>query len=263
MIKNTIAAFITLTCSLVSSSVIAETITIAADIWCPYNCDPNDTNKPGFIVDIAKTIFGANGITVIYREIPWARAKTMVFSNEIQGLIAATLADNDTKNLIFPKEESARMQNTFYTLRSNSWTYQGIKSLQEVKIGVITGYDYGTDLQPYIDKELSKKHNGKVIAIAGNAPLERLIKMLTINRIDVILEDESVFSYTSQKMGFTDYRYAGDDKSDPMNNRLFIAFSPAKKSNQYAKLLTTGISNLRKSGELSRILAKYGLKDWK
>ncbi|THB75581.1 MAG: hypothetical protein D6B28_00005, partial [Gammaproteobacteria bacterium] len=105
--------------------------------------------------------------------------------------------------------------------------------------------------------------DSKVISIAGNDPLERLIKMLIVKRVDAILEDHAVFSYTANRIGFTDYRYAGDDKSDPVDNKLYIAFSPATRSNEYAKLLSKGISNLRKSGELSRILAKYGLKDWK
>ena len=48
------------------------------------------------------------------------------------------------------------------------------------------------------------------------------------------------------------------------DSEVFIAFSPAKKeSAEYAKILTDGLKKLRETGELKKILAKYGLEDWK
>jgi len=35
------------------------------------------------------------------------------------------------------------------------------------------------------------------------------------------------------------------------------------KSKKHAKLITAGIEQMRASGELNRILAKYALTDWK
>jgi len=47
-------------------------------------------------------------------------------------------------------------------------------------------------------------------------------------------------------------------------SKLFIAFSPKNpKSQEYAKLLSEGTAALRASGELRKILAKYGLSDWR
>ncbi|MNT92496.1 hypothetical protein D3C72_2337940 [compost metagenome] len=44
---------------------------------------------------------------------------------------------------------------------------------------------------------------------------------------------------------------------------LYVSFSPANpKSPQYAALITKGISELRQSGELKKILDKYGVLDW-
>jgi polar amino acid transport system substrate-binding protein len=43
-----------------------------------------------------------------------------------------------------------------------------------------------------------------------------------------------------------------------------MAFSPKNpKSKEYAKLLSAGIEQMRLSGELSKILAKYQLTDWR
>jgi len=45
--------------------------------------------------------------------------------------------------------------------------------------------------------------------------------------------------------------------------KAFIAFSPAvPESKKYAQMLSKGIQSLRRSGELDKILGKYGQKDW-
>ncbi|MCP4179692.1 MAG: hypothetical protein GY756_18185 [bacterium] len=47
-------------------------------------------------------------------------------------------------------------------------------------------------------------------------------------------------------------------------NQIVIGFSLLNpKSNHYIKILSEGIDELRKSGELEIILAAYGLADWK
>ncbi len=239
--------------------VRAEVITVGADVWCPYNCDPGNHDKPGFMVELAREIFAMHGIAVRYEVLPWSRAKIQVSINNIQGLIAGTPANTAdlTSILIFPKEEQARMQNKFFTLKINHWQYDGVDSLSDIELGVIQGYDYGSIIQPYINLGVN------VQVISGDDALERLMQMLAWGRIDAILEDESVFRYTAQIHKFNNYKYAGNDGSSAENNNLYIALSPSKNSKKYAKMLTAGMITLRQSGRLDKILARYGLKDWK
>ena len=45
--------------------------------------------------------------------------------------------------------------------------------------------------------------------------------------------------------------------------KTFIAFSPElDSSHDYAHILSKGMNDLRLSGDLAKILAKYGLRDW-
>ena len=49
------------------------------------------------------------------------------------------------------------------------------------------------------------------------------------------------------------------------NSLLYIAFAPAQvcpQCTEYAQTLSRGMSQLRQSGELGEILARYGLRDW-
>jgi len=73
-----------------TAAVMAEELIIAADRWCPYNCDAADEHRPGFMVELAQVIFARHGIAVRYQELPWTRAIQQASENKVQGLIAAT-----------------------------------------------------------------------------------------------------------------------------------------------------------------------------
>jgi len=245
---------------LASAPLAAEQeIIIGADIWCPYNCAPENKDKPGFMVELAQIIFARHGIKVRYEVMPWSRAKIQVSLNKIQGLIAGTPSNTQDQQppLIFSQQEQARMQNSFFTLKGSRWQYQGVASLANINLGVIQGYDYGPLIQLHVNT------SKRVHIITGNDPLERLIQMMKWGRIDAILEDESVFKYQAQRLGFNRYRVAGKDGTPVESNNLYIALSPNDLSLEYARMLSQGMNDLRHSGELDVILARYGLKDWK
>ena len=127
-------------------------------------------------------------------------------------------------------------------------------------------YEYGKELDEYFEKY---KNTKKVQIIKAKEPLVLNIRKLLRDRIDVIPEDKTVFIHTANSMGVWDK--IEDAGIDPINSeegldesKLYIAFSPKNpKSKEYAKLITDGIEQMRLSGELSQILAKYKLTDWR
>ncbi|MBF0231359.1 MAG: transporter substrate-binding domain-containing protein [Desulfamplus sp.] len=84
------------------------------------------------------------------------------------------------------------------------------------------------------------------------------------DRIDVVIEDKSVFEAMAHKMGvLRDVEIAGTLPTDE-SNYVFIAFSPNNpKSKEYANLITEGVREMRANGKLKEILSSYGLEDWK
>ena len=69
-----------------------------------------------------------------------------------------------------------------------------------------------------------------------------------------------------QQMGLAaSFRDAGGEPIEDANSLLYIAFAPAQvcpQCTEYAQTLSRGMSQLRQSGELGKILARYGLRDW-
>ena len=122
-------------------------ITLAADPWCPYNCNEED-EQLGYMVDVATLIFKELGYEVNYVNMPWARAISAVKSGKVDGIIGA--GKDEVPELIFPAIPMGKATHTFYTLADSSWRFKDLTSLQSVTQGVIKGYSYGTLFDDYV-----------------------------------------------------------------------------------------------------------------
>jgi polar amino acid transport system substrate-binding protein len=236
----------------------ADTITLVADPWCPYNCDPAG-GKVGYAVEIAKAVFEKAGHTVEYKVLPWTRALAETRAGKIDGAVGAGTTDKE--GLILPKEEIALSQNGAYVKASSSWAYKDIKGLEPVVTGVVLDYTYAGEFGEYVTA--NGKNAKRIVASAGNNALEQNLRRMIAGRgIDVVVDDTAVVSYNLKELNLAaEIKSAGTiGEPDP----IYIGFSAAKPTAQaYADLLDKGIAELRTSGKLAEILGKYGLKDWK
>ena len=128
-----------------------------------------------------------------------------------------------------------------------------------IQLAAINGYDYGDELRGYIQESGS----ASVTLLGGDQyPLRRGIRMLSLRRVDALVEADPVFWYNANLLGNADQFKVAGRASESMKS--YIAFSPSlPQSEDYARILSEGIASMRASGELDEILAKYGLKDWR
>lgn len=228
----------------------ADTIILAADLWCPINCDTADAYQ-GIMVELAEIIFAKAGHTVDYRIMPWSRAIDDARNGKIAGIIGAFMGD--APDFIFPQNELLKISgDSFFVKKGNKWQYKDMSSLSSITLGVIQDYDYGIEMNEHI------KNSKNIFVIGGSNPLERLNKMLMTNRIDVIIESPPVFWHTANTMDLKDSVIYAGQISEP--EKCFISFSPKiPKSKEYADILSKGILDIKKSGEYQKLFAKYGL----
>jgi|TARA_B110000116_G_C16797647_1_gene567876 polar amino acid transport system substrate-binding protein len=241
---------------LIPSMAMAETVSIRADQWLPFNGMP-DSSDPGYMIELADIILSDHGLTMDYKPMLWLRSLEAVRKGKIDCVVGAFI--DDAPDFIFPEESWGYSVDTFYVKNDSTWNYDGIESLRDVKLGIIGGYAYSPELDVYIEKYRS---TAKIHSINTNNALENHIKMLANGRVDVVVEIDVVMEAKLEKMGASDKIRTAGTTQNPGN--LYIACSPVKDSSKkYAQLFSAGIQKLRLSGELSVILAKYGLQDWK
>ena len=159
----------------------------------------------------------------------------------------------DAPDFIYADKEQGISPFVFYVHKRSSWKFTGIESLKTLRVGVIKNYYYPEPLN-----QLIQENHPAIKTIAGNEPLRRNLIKLVNSRIDTLAEDMFVTQYNLEKMGLVN-KVVEAGKMEP-NGIIYAGFSPAiPESKEYAEILTKGMIELKKSGELNKIFNKYNL----
>ncbi len=240
---------------MITSLAHAETYSIRADEWFPINGTPN-SEKPGYMIEIAEAILKKNGHQLDYKTMPWERSLDQVRKGNFDCVVGAYI--DDAPDFVFPALPWGMIETNFYTIKDSDWRYQGLESLASISLGSIGGYAYSEELDAYIEEF---KSTSKVQVINANNALEQNIKKLLAKRIDALVESDLVMSAKLRDMNLLNDIKSSGQLAEATN--MYIACSPAKPGSQkLVDAFNTGLTELRQSGELARILEKYGLKDW-
>lgn len=238
----------------VSGLVHGETLVIAADIWCPINCEPG-SERPGIFVELARDIFAESGIAVRYEMRNWARVLQDVRRGEINAAVGAGV--EDAPDFLFTRTPVALSRNCFYTLADSTWRYEGLDSLASVRLGVINDYSYGEALNAYVAAQ--RGHGGRVQVAAGDKALDINLNKLAHGRLDAMIENSWVVQSRLAELGRGgELREAGCREPDVP---IYLAFSPAlPDSPRHVELFEQGLRRYRANGRLQALLKTYGVE---
>ncbi|MEZ7198035.1 substrate-binding periplasmic protein [Pseudodesulfovibrio karagichevae] len=239
----------------VVSSAYAESLVVASDEWCPYNCGSGD-EREGYAVDVLRAIFEPAGIAVDYRIMGWERAVEEARRGHVEAVIGATT--DEAVGFVFPDEPIGVDFFAFYVRAGDPWRYVAPDSLRGKSLGVPAGYTLASAIEKYSE---DPKNKLDLYRAGRERPSEHNLQLLMEGRLDVVGDEAQVVCYLAHSMGLLkSIEYAGNDGD---HVKLYIAFSPADtRSARHAALFDEGIRSLRESGRLAAILDRYGLTDW-
>jgi polar amino acid transport system substrate-binding protein len=240
------------------SVAIAEKLVFGSDVWCPFNCEPNSAN-PGYMVEILQEAMKPVGHTIEYKIIPWQRALGDAKEGKIAGVFGASKEDAKNYGLKQPSESLGLSSNCIFVQSSSHAKFSKVDDFNQFKkIGIINEYTYSSDIDGWLKNPANKS---KIDSIAGDDVAATNAKKLDAGRLDAVVEDGNVFNYQLDKLKLTSkIKSAGCAE----NIEVYAPFSAAlKNADELTKALDQGVKELRKSGKLKTIMAKYGLKDWK
>lgn len=241
----------------------ADTLQVTLDDYCPYYCKDDSSGEarlaeqPGFVVEILQYAFGSGPDAIEYRFHPWERGLLDVSQGKLDALIMA--ARSEAPELIYPQQEQARSEGCYYTRRDSTWRYQGIDSLRQPRLTLINGFAYSEPLNSYLT---ATGRAGNVSYVYGGKPLLRILQMIEIGRTDVTMDDATVVDHLLLVAGLQDsIKKAG---CSPNRIDFYVGFSPKNPlSAARAERLSNAMTELRRTGQLQQILARYGVTDWK
>ncbi|NRB38508.1 MAG: transporter substrate-binding domain-containing protein [Pseudomonadales bacterium] len=239
-----------------TTSAVADTISLRADSWYPYNATPG-ANKAGYMIDIATQAWKEAGHKIDYQLMDWDASLANTQSGEIDCVVG--VLKSEAPNLIFPKQNMGLSDIAFFAKSFKyNWKFNGVSSFKNMSIGVVEDYNYSDDIDVYVAKN---SKTDMVHVAKGEHPLSDLINLLEQGKIDLVLENPAVFKGQARKMKsrlkFEKMDSLGDAES------IYIACSAKNKhSKDYVRLIDKKLKSLRKTNQLKPLLRRYGLRDW-
>jgi polar amino acid transport system substrate-binding protein len=228
---------------------------LVANDWCPQHCE-KDTEDKGYVVDIVSQALRLEGVPFSLRYFPWSRAMLMVDRGEVDGLLTPTIPG--FPQYFFHGQAVGYQQYCFYADKSNSWTYGKPADLQGKRIAMLADSGLG-ELDDYL-----KANSGtiSVTTLTGEHDFaKRLFTFLGLKRADAVVMTTDVFEYGQKKGDIgKNFRPVGCLEREKM--AIGLSRKDLERSRMIGKALDQGIAKLRKSGQLAKTLALYGMKDW-
>ncbi|WP_422023152.1 substrate-binding periplasmic protein [Roseibium sp.] len=236
---------------MLNASAFAQTLTFTADEWCPVNCEPG-SERPGYMVEIAEAILKPEGYEINYVTLNWSRALIYTRSGRFNAVFGAL--KGDAPDFVFPTSPQGMTAVGLFVRQDSNWLYADSSSLANQRIGLIRDYAYGDELEKLIQQYAKPNYSG------GDKPLELNMRQMIAGRLDIVVEDVNTFRHSAKELGLDrEFKLAKTFSEE----EIFVAFSPdAPSSQELADLLGKGMHRLRQTGELAKILARYGLSDW-
>ncbi len=235
----------------------ADTISIRADEWLPYN-GATSRNPAGYMIEMADAIAKANGHTIDYRTMPWKDALEATRKGDHDCVVGAL--KSDAEGFAFAAKPWGKSQNAFYGLNDSAWKFESLDSLSNVRLAVIEGYSYTEELDAYIAKYKADPKRIVMVKPIGRA-IVNMISQVSNKRADVLIDDVNVVMNAVIKLELNDRIVQLGVANQP--NEIYVACTPANpKGKKYADMFSAGTEQLRKSGQLDAMLRKYLVPDW-
>jgi len=246
-------------CSLCQSTVRAEDYEFIWNPYCPYTCDAElENGKEGVAIDIVRAIFKETNHTVTFKRIDsWLRAKRLVKSGISDGMVFTFYQHEKSEEGYLTPKLPMLMVKGFAYLSFKKNQMPSFKTVDLGRFNAIGNYYGAVNSNSRLARYFSENPH-KVIYVTGANILERVREMLTIGRIDIWIDSADLLHYLVTK-------YPQFSVSESLaGNKEYggMLFAPDKpRSKKLAAIMDNGIERLRKSGELEKILAKYGMPD--
>ena len=239
---------------LFSHMLLAKNISISAIDWCPQLC-PKE-HKDGYIIDILEEVFNNSSYTLNIKTYPWTRAIAMTRQGQVLALLSPAKAE--APDLKFPKLEVGKQMMCFFTKKDSTWKYDGIKSLNNLKIGIASD----TSIEELNEYVKNNKSQFQFLPYSKNY-IPQSLKKLQNNRFNTFLFTKNSTIYKINALGLeNNFKIAGCVSSA----NIYMAFTPNSKFKdevrEIMEYFDTKMQALKKTKVIEKIMQSYGLSPW-
>lgn len=222
----------------VSHISYANTVKLANGEWAPYQS--KSLKQGGFITQIVREAFEAEGYTVEFDYMPWKRGFEEAKAGNYDGSLIWSKNPDREQHFLY-SNPVITLSTALFQQTSKPVTWSNREDLSSLKIGGVTGYAYGIE-------DLEKAGTVKIQRIAS---AENNYKKLKAGRLDVVLEDMDVGMETVTKLGLTG---AIEPNAKMLTERdYFVIISKnSPRSQELLDAFNRGLAKLEAEGKLEQ-----------
>jgi polar amino acid transport system substrate-binding protein len=244
---------------LAAAPVRAEvrTIVLTSDDSPPYAIAASgEAGAEGFMIDVARAVFEKEGYRVRVDFFPYMRSIQEVREGRADGVLL--VAEATAPGFVFLKNPISSEKVAFFVKKGSPWRYSGVESLERMRIATGFGFDFADPEIGDFIKRKSASAPAMVQLISGKDVNSRNFQKLLSDRVDIVIATEMIGTYVARQDGIFDrVEIAGRSKVDIVAQTGFDPRNPDAAA--YADILSRGVAELRRSGKMAEIKARYGL----
>ncbi|MBY0413869.1 MAG: transporter substrate-binding domain-containing protein [Bdellovibrionales bacterium] len=225
----------------------AEKITLVVENdWPPYSSNPKNSDSPeGFSIELIRTAFATQNITVDFISVPFARCMYLAKTEKTVGCFNATATDDNRKQYFWHDPPLFYEDLSIFGRATADKSVMTLASLRGKQVGITNGYTYPTNFM----------HDVEIVKYTANSDAS-LIKMLLNNRVDYILLNRMPgylrISQDPESRGKVVLR--GKISTDA----FWIAFSKAHANGErLAKTFSKGMREIKKNGTYKKMYETF------
>jgi hypothetical protein len=245
---------------LFSTSAYSNEFLLNTTYNCPYFCNETKVSKKGYVLDILYLFFKERSETLKINYLPYQRIISKLEKSNKNISVLPLIDINNNSSL---KTFSTSIGINFSAIalkKKDDFSYIGIEDLKGKTIALRSG---GLEAKQLTNKLIAiNSGNNRIISITGNDAGRRMLKMLSLGRADLAVND-----YNSLQFMLGTYNLSNVIIKPVALTRftpIFITFQKApEKFKKLDKDFTLFLKKLRRSGRLKKILKSYNIEDWK
>tara|TARA_R110001583_G_scaffold74100_7_gene205504 strand:- start:9724 stop:10485 length:762 start_codon:yes stop_codon:yes gene_type:complete len=230
-----------------------ETLPFLTLNFPPYSY-PQGDKVVGASPEILNLVLKQLGYRALFTLMPWKRSEREAYAGRYAGVLSLTPSPKRRRALYFSSPISG-IREVFYKHRTNPLTWEKLEDLRHLRIGASAGYNYAPGFMAAMENNLLD-----VSLVTSEAPDRQNLDRLQRQRIDLFICVQSLCEYLRKKHApqYVDLDFI--DRAVGPIRYLRIGFSkhwPGSAS--LRERFNVELNNLTRTGEIDRILAKYGV----
>jgi len=200
-----------------------------------------------------------NGMTYRDVKVP-SKGKFSALDSDFSNVTTVWSTNKEALASVVPAEEAIVAVRWGAATRNDlDFTFRTLEDLKDLILIVSATTDFSQEFEEFLQ---AGQKSGRVILLYGENVARRGLNLLSRGRGDVYLTGMIPLGQSLKNWGYlgqfnvthtpyfpTAYVYPSFSNNNP-------------KAQEYADMMTDGIRELRKTGQLATILAAYGLTDW-